>query len=32
MLYAGLIGVLALWAGNQGRWALVLLALICYFE
>jgi len=32
MLYAGLIGVLALWAADKGRWALVLLALICYFE
>jgi hypothetical protein len=32
MVYAGLIGVLALWAAKQGRWAVVLLAVICYFD
>ena len=32
MLYVGLIAMLALWAADKGRWALVLLALICYFE
>jgi hypothetical protein len=32
MVYAGLIGVLALWAAQQPRWAVVLLALICYFD
>ena len=28
----GLFGVLVLWAADQGRWALVLLAVICYFD
>jgi hypothetical protein len=32
MLYLGLITMLALWAADKGRWAFVLLALICYFE
>jgi hypothetical protein len=32
MLYIGLFGVLGLWAAKQPRWAIVLLALICYFE
>lgn len=32
MLYLGLITMLALWAAKQPRWAVVLLALICYFD
>jgi hypothetical protein len=32
MVYAGLFGVLVLWAAKQPRWALVLLATICYFD
>jgi hypothetical protein len=32
MALAGLFGVLALWAAKQPRWAVVLLAVICYFD
>jgi hypothetical protein len=32
MALVGLFGVLALWAGGQGRWAILLLAIICYFD
>lgn len=32
MVYLGLMGVLALWAAKQGRWALFLLVLICYLD
>jgi len=29
---AGLFGVLGLWALKQGRWAILLLAVICFFD
>lgn len=32
MVYIGLLAVVGLWAGKQGRWALFLLLLICYFD
>ena len=28
----GLFGVLVLWAAKQGRWAVVLLAVVCFFD
>jgi hypothetical protein len=32
MVYIGLLTVVGLWAAGQGRWALFLLLLICYFD
>jgi len=32
MALVGLFGVLALWAANQPRWAVVLLVVVCYFD